>query len=371
MTAFKTNLGLTSVLKHTCALFLLSFTWQVNAQPGGGGGLNISYLTYFCTGDTLELADENLKINHYVLNNRLTKTEYQFQESQINKHTYFTGERKFIYLPPAYYDKKLIECKNQRLEIIYKIDTMTIDFIGVMQENGAGHTEQMNCIQFFPGKYKMHLMESERFDSCWQFREQYPDQIDKLMEDMRAGILINRPQSSVTGWHILEETFNPNKYSIWARCNRENCREVFVSGGSNGATSLCESMMNLTDTHLYLSTQQTGTLVQDTLTLAYFYYFSFATYRGPVVPAVNSTDQVQKYPSEEMQLAQKYLDAFSNYTLYVNGNRYTGKIILFVSQPYYSLFNESWLEETHYYYKEGKLIDKYVPLRERASFNGY
>lgn len=343
------------------SVFFLVLITVAYAQPGGGGGLNISYITHPYTGDTLEINDQQLKINHYVMNEKFTKSVYQFQTSQINQ-SYYTGEYKFIYLPPTYYDSNYQLCKNQRLEIIYDVDTMIVDFIGVMQENAAGYTEQMNRIQFFPGAYKMHLTESARFDSCYKLMEQFPDQIQKLQKDMRAGISISGNGSSLRDWHILEEAFNPNVHLIWARYQRENCEEKVLGTVENQATRLCEKMMELDETTLHLSTVQKPHMVDDTLTLQYYFYFSFNNRQ--ITPPVDSsnTENVLRYPTEERQLAENYLDAFEKKTLFVNGVKFTGTVVLYINKAKQDLFENSYQEEKHYYFKQGKLLYTYIPF---------
>lgn len=344
----------------------------VFAQPlgTGGGGLNISYITYFM-GDTLSFSDENFKINHYVMNKKFTNTEFQFEDLQRHKLEYNTGERPWFYLPRDYYDNKLKPCPNQRLEIIYKMDTMIVDFVGVMNVNSSDYTEQLDCIRFFPGYYKMYLTESERFDSCWNLRNEFPDQIEKLRADMRIGITPNT-MNNLKGWHILEEAFNPNVNVIWARVNREHCSETGQGTfPTKNATRLCAGMITLTNSHININTVQKSMRVQDTLTLSYYYYFVFGAYHSPSVVAVNdkANSEHQNFPSEENQIAQSYLDAVEKFTLYINGTRYTGKIILFVQRNYPDLFSFSHLEETHYYYREGKLVYEYVPVKAQPAFN--
>lgn len=315
------------------ALFLIAllFTFCIlisHAQPGGGGGLNISYITYV-NGDTLDFTDKNFKINHYAMNKKFSKVEFQFLEEQ--KRSYYTGEKEWFYLPPDYHNNDKIEFStNQRLEIIYKIDTMTIDFYGIMQENGAGHVEQLTTIQFFPGNYKFHLTESERFDSCWQYKDQFHDQIKKLQEDMRTGITqLTKP--NLKAWRILEEAFNPYTEIFWAKYFRENCTDIVVHGPTN-FTILCEYMMELTSTHFYLKTEQKPIQLNDTTAYQFYFYHVFK-YHVPVINTGKDSPKNQTLPPvEEDRLAQKYLDALETHTLYVNGSRYCGKIVLNVSR---------------------------------------
>lgn len=343
-------------LKIILGLFIFSCFATSFSQPGGGGGLNISYIK-FVNGDTLDFSDKNFKINHYVMNKKFSKIEYEFTADNKKYSNYYTGNKAWFYLPPDYYDNNFEYCKNQRLEIIYKIDTMTIDFYGIMGENGAGHTEQLDVIEFFPGNYKFHLTESERFDSCWQLRNQFPDQIDKLQEDMRKGITqITKP--NLKSWHILEEEFNPNIEIFWARVNRESCTETGLHGPAN-FTRLCECMIELTATHFYLKTEQKPTKILDTSAYCFYFYHVFKEY--PIeVRSYDEKKNNQIYPPvEEDRIAQNYLDALEKYTLYINGSRYTGKIVLNVNhQSMYPMFGVP-NEQIIYNYKEGKLLYKY------------
>jgi hypothetical protein len=347
-------------LGYYLSVFFLVLITAACAQPGGGGGLNISYIRYV-NGDTLELTDENLKINHYVMNKKFNKVEFMFPEVQTHKRSYYTGSREWFYLPPDYYEKDYQFCPNQRLEIIYKIDTMTVDFYGIMQENGVGHTEQLDCIDFFPGNYKFHLTESERFDSCWQLRDQFPDQINQLRADMQKGIT-SLSKMNLKNWHILEEAFNPNVHLIWARYQRENCEETVQGSVENQATRLCEKMMELDETTLHLSTIQKPHMVDDTLTLQYYFYFSFNNRQITSQLDGSNTENILRYPTEERQLAENYLDAFEKKMLFVNGVKYTGTVVLYVNKAKQDLFENSYQEEKHYYFKQGKLLYTYIPF---------
>lgn len=352
------------------SLFLLLVGLVAHGQPGGGGGLNISYLRYV-NGDTLAFNDKNLKINHYVMNKKFNKVEYQFREIQTSKQQYYTGSREWFYLPPNYDLRKDQVCPNQRLEIIYKVDTMIVDFYGIMQENGIGRTEQLDCIDFFPGKYKFHLTESERFDSCWQLREQFPDQIEKLQKDMHAGIT-QQTKSNLKAWHILQEAFNPETNNLWLRYNREMCEEFGQGTFAGSFTRLCEGMIELTSTHFYLTTKQVPTHHVDTNVYCFYFYHVFKEYRMLVQSPNEPLKERMNPPAEENRIAQNYADALEKYTVYINGERFTGQILLRISHEYiYPQIHGSNVEEIHFNYKDGKLIYKYFSVPESALVPGF
>jgi hypothetical protein len=342
-----------------CFLILIGLffcEWVSFAQPGGGGGLNISHITYL-NGDTLDFSDKNFKINHFVMNEKFDKIKYQFTDAHSKKINFATGQKEWFFLPPNYTDDKVKTCPYQRLDIIYKIDTMRIDFYGVCQENGKGHTEQLTKIEFFPGKYKFHLTESERFDSCWQYRVQFADPIKKLREDMRTGIT-NQTKQNLKSWRILEEEFNPFVEIIWARFNRENCLETNVQSPTN-FYRLCECMMTLTQTHLYIKTNQKKVSLNDTMGYQFYFYHVFKKYSNEIYLDKNSRMHMMLHPVEENRIAQKYLDALDTNTVYINDAGYTGKIVLniLVHSQYNNALN-SGNEQFIYYYVDGKLKQK-------------
>jgi hypothetical protein len=252
-------------VKYIWFVFFLCFTSLLSAQPGGGGGLNISYLTNYYKGDTLDMDDAKLKINQFVLNRRLKRVKYAFSGSQVRHNDNNAFAKKAIYLPRTYDDGKQRAARNQRLEIIYGMDTMTIDFVGIHGENGLGMTEQLDQIRFTPGYFKMHLTKSERFDSIWALRTQFPDQIETLRQDMQRGIIPVTMQN-LLAWKVLESQFNPKLHIFTQRLQREACEELYAHD-SEPKTVLCERMIELSPEKFSLHSIQEPRILQDTLCL--------------------------------------------------------------------------------------------------------
>jgi hypothetical protein len=349
-------------MKFLIAFFSISLATSLFAQPGGGGGLNISYITEFFTADTLQPNDPKLRIRQHVLDRRCEKILYTFPGSPVGDRDNNAFDRKTIYLPHTYDEGKAHPALNQRLEILYGVDTMVIDFVGISGENGAGRTDQMDEIRFTPGYFRLHLMQSERFDSCWAMRPQFPDQLDKLREDLGKGITPST-MNNLMAWNILDKAFNPRMDIIMARYNREMCTET-DGNQFPWKTRLCPDMMKLSSGQLRLSTIQSARSVEDTLYLRYHYYFTFD---NPSRHRIAGRDAerllIPIYPAEEAALAQSYIDALTQRTLYVNNVPYTGIIALDVTRYRPGVESMYGTMTTHYYFQEGKFIFSYVPLR--------
>lgn len=148
----KTTMRITNLF-----VFIFCFsglTKVVSAQPGGGGGLVISNL-FNRELNKIELTDSLLTIRGFVMksDSRYSKVYYENYGIVNNRRYGYDG----IYLPPDYNNYLTgnnFDNDNQRLLIIYKADTMMIDFSGIMNENGAGFSDSMDSIVIQKGHYR-------------------------------------------------------------------------------------------------------------------------------------------------------------------------------------------------------------------------
>jgi tetratricopeptide (TPR) repeat protein len=135
-------------MKQILLFFFLSI--QLYAQPGGGGGLCIANIY----DSSLEkIAFEKLIVRTFVLKNNKI---YQENFSQQKSSRYSCAE-KGIYLPPTEdLDGDRFTDKNsaQRVLIIYKKDTMLIDFFNILGENGMGNIDIMDSVLLQKGYFK-------------------------------------------------------------------------------------------------------------------------------------------------------------------------------------------------------------------------
>lgn len=119
-------------------LFLTLLIQISNAQPGGGGGIRILNINDY-NGTPFVKGDSSLRIQHFVLSKREQREMYTIYELNYNKYDFAGKFQTFYYIPPYIIERnKRSEIPNQSIKLLYENDTMIIDFIDVLQENGAG-----------------------------------------------------------------------------------------------------------------------------------------------------------------------------------------------------------------------------------------
>jgi hypothetical protein len=137
------------------------------AQPGGGGGIQVMKIivpdgvwvgNHQPNFKTISKKDTALKINSYFLtltnNKEIRSIVRNTALENYSPYDFADKVLTHVYLPPFIRrNKKDISTPDQRLELIYKGDTMTLDFFDIMQENGAGYTDKIDTITFFRGTY--------------------------------------------------------------------------------------------------------------------------------------------------------------------------------------------------------------------------
>jgi tetratricopeptide (TPR) repeat protein len=138
---------------------LLLVSGKVAAQPGGGGGLVIGSLFSNKLDSINLLTDTALSIRTFILaEGKVYQETFLYQiflkekgNLRISRHHHGFG------LPPAndinedrYADRE----SNQRMYLVYKQDTMIIDFMGIIGENGMGNSDTMDSLVIQKGYFK-------------------------------------------------------------------------------------------------------------------------------------------------------------------------------------------------------------------------
>jgi tetratricopeptide (TPR) repeat protein len=129
--------------KHIFILLLLIPYWATS-QLGGAGGLDIS-----------SLLDQSLnKISLTDSSSNLSIRVFSMLENNVVDYEIFDPITDYnsLFIPP----KEGISNRDKnifRTVIIYKTDTMTLDFINIEGPNAAANIDQMDSLVFVPGHY--------------------------------------------------------------------------------------------------------------------------------------------------------------------------------------------------------------------------
>lgn len=120
---------------------VLIFKFPVVAQPGGGGGIEIG--GYY---------DQYGKPIH---NDPLLEVRiFRLKEISISSEMWETFKSNLFTLRNDNHRGTNCDDDNQRLMIVYKNDTMVLDVIGIIGENGAGIVHRLDRIVFMPGYHR-------------------------------------------------------------------------------------------------------------------------------------------------------------------------------------------------------------------------
>ena len=152
-------------------LFILLFitTFETNAQPGGGGGLDIRGI-YNSALQPIPMNDSSLHVRLFRLEDSSTKADIAREiyvddprmsiPMRYNEHNHIRS----VVLPPnksRFFQASSLHLPNQRMLALYKGDTMIVDFIGVWSENGGGLVDIMDSLVLQNGyfRYNRSLIE--------------------------------------------------------------------------------------------------------------------------------------------------------------------------------------------------------------------
>jgi hypothetical protein len=152
------------------AIFVLLtvMTNSVMAQPGGGGGLQVMKI-YDADGVMISKSDTGLRIRQYILSGKNNRVKREIMPDGMNsRFNYANKVYTHIFLPPYILQKNQRKAApNQRVQLLYNNDTMTIDFIGIIGENPAGNTDHMERINFKPGYFKSYRNPHQSHSRFW------------------------------------------------------------------------------------------------------------------------------------------------------------------------------------------------------------
>ncbi len=133
------------------ALFLFSKT-LVSAQPGGGGGLCIGGF-YDKQRQKIDIfTDKNIEIRSFGLQNG--KLLYESKLFQYQPANYKGKPQTDFCLLKNIEDREPNDRQNdQRLYIKYKGETMVLDLLNIMGENGMGNHDEMDSVVVHSGYF--------------------------------------------------------------------------------------------------------------------------------------------------------------------------------------------------------------------------
>ncbi|MCB9235551.1 MAG: hypothetical protein H6581_28100 [Bacteroidia bacterium] len=177
-------------------LFLLVAMPGMQAQRGGDGGMLILNILY--QGERLKMISEELQTEdrlhmftwrHYLLNSKGKQKGKAQPWIKVKNYDVFGPPPHLFYLQPHIRKRK--STPNHRLILSDGKETMTIDFMGIIQWNPVGIYEKMNEIIFKPGHYILYRNLPPQIpagEPGWILRKQ-------LSEAREAGI--NQPTDEV------------------------------------------------------------------------------------------------------------------------------------------------------------------------------
>lgn len=131
---------------------MLLFATQIFAQPGGGGGLEIGGL-YNKNLEAIDLrTDTALKIRTFILSGeRVIEEAFPYKR----RHVYGVADDIQIMMFNSPMGLGYPGQGNtHRMYILYKDDTMIVNFIEIMAPNGAGNRDHMDSLVIQKGSFE-------------------------------------------------------------------------------------------------------------------------------------------------------------------------------------------------------------------------
>lgn len=281
------------------------------AQPGRGGGLCILNIYDYAGKPFQKDYDTLLKIHHFALSENGDKQLFSIEPKQEKNHSFSQKEKTFFYLPPYIgYIPEERKLPNQRLVLIYSNDTMTIDFIDVIADNGSGYSQVVENIYFNPGYYKSYREPSKVIKGFSEDTFVKESDRNELSKALLNGINTNTDYILVA-WNLLKYIPDLNLENKRLRRSRNSCKEEVVL---KKYYTLCEKKITIKGNVIEILTESKPTIINKKSTFHFYYYYSFS---GRFIGQ-----------TEEDKLARDILLSIEKLNLRVNGKNYTGIIKL-------------------------------------------
>jgi hypothetical protein len=328
-------------MKYFTTTVILLFCSTLIAQPGGGGGLQIMNLYGY---DSLQ-KDTSLKIQHFILSKKKHKVieEFLLSQEDVSYYHFYQKELTYIYLPP-YIRKgsKSIKVPNQRLQIIYKGDTMIIDFIDVFPENPSGNTDRIDKIFFVAGYFKWFRDPSKTIASFWS----NPKTTEKQRNDIQYRLNRNLDNTTIPELQSLGLLiFKPNLV-VRERVMIElhQCFDTAYSWNF-GFHNLCYD--KISDNGEYMDINTIAMPISEDSLVSYKFIYQNKYYPGEIYHVYKS----RRLESDSMLLKLK------TKKLMINGNVFTGRLLIATRFYLQTVQRYNGYNITTLTFKDGKLVD--------------
>lgn len=298
---YNSNIRLSRLLLSVI-LFLTVQIQISNAQPGGGGGIRILNINDY-NGTPFVKGDSSLRIQHFVLSKREQREKYPIDEFKYNQYDFAGKLQTFYYIPPYIIERnKRSKIPNQRIKLLYENDTMIIDFIDVLQENGAGVSDIVTNIYFKPGYYKSYRNPRDKIDGFENNRDR-----KTILAALSKGINAGSDELLISHG-LMKHIPDPDLENKKLERNRKICKSELVL---EPFFRLCENQINVNDSLINLEVENISEPVDSISLLHYIYYFSFDS-------------RANKNKLRELHLANERLNSFKTHKITLNGNYFSG-----------------------------------------------
>jgi hypothetical protein len=332
--------------------FILSFVNKTYSQPGGGG-LQIFFI-HDRNGVLIDKKDTALKVRRFILSGKkqqyITEREFIPTAMDLDPYGIANMDKTHIFLPP-YARKKNGKTRipNQGLELIYKEDTMRIDFIGVIGENGSGYSDRVERIGMMTGYFQYHRKLLPSPDTSLGFRVYIQAQLHHGLDYNNLHIL------KTLGYiHHIPDPYEREKIEKLARLS---CRDTTCS--YLGYWTLCYHMIQSAAGRTNIISKAQA-VTDSTTTYSFIYYYT------------NGSDMLySRKITNENRLADSALNRLITGPLSINGQPFTGYIRLaapFVGHGVEQHFYHGWTLYTLQFI-DGKQVGKTVIPDANLFFN--
>lgn len=334
-------------MKIYLAVFILStlvLCQSILGQPGGGGGIQIEKII----DKNLQLiskSDPELKITRFLLGTDSTHKVLQLYSAEAKYHYRTNGKPNHIFLPPYIYlptfkskNAKRTSVPNQRIMLIYKKDTMIIDFIDILMENGAGYTDYIEVLKLYPGYFTCYRNIRNRlpifFNESAFAIFNAPKLVDTLNMALKKGIN-DETLPMLYQYKLLEHNKDLKPYIFF-----ENSRYDTLFLAHAPVDSLPYKNIQIKGNNIQIKTTASPIITDSGLQYK-FLLPSFATIKQKHFIEITDKEGQQKY--------LLFINTSIPTELYINHKKFTGILKLFIPGQF-------GLSRRVCEYREGKLI---------------